>query len=241
MATLTPPARKVKPSGIDGVVGNAERGDFDIADGEALAGLDELDAFEALGMRLGKNVQRFGVGFRGDVDGGAPRGQQRAKAADMVGMFVGDDDAVEPVDGAFDGGEAPEGFFFAQAGVHQKAGLGSLEQRAVAGAARGQDAHAKADAIPPNRSRGAIEGMRDGGIIAEGGESVNGFQRRTCGIRLGEGPKAQERFFTAWRPSRRSGTREKAGRHSVQNDAAGVLAAGTAHHCRRSANRRTGA
>jgi hypothetical protein len=45
--------------------------------------------------------------------------------------------------------------------------------------------------------------------------------------------QTSERFFTAWRPSRRSSTRGKAGRHYAQNDAAGVWAAEAAHDCRR--------
>ncbi len=75
----------------------------------------------------------------------------------MIGMFVGDDDAVEPLGGLLDHGEAAKGFALAQAGVHQQTRLRRLDQRTVARATRGQDADAKADAVlrfGPGRSAG---------------------------------------------------------------------------------------
>jgi len=53
----------------------------------------------------------------------------------VVGVLVGDEDAVELVDSSFDGGEAGEGFALAEAGVHEEAGALGLEQGDVARAA----------------------------------------------------------------------------------------------------------
>ena len=46
----------------------------------------------------------------------------------MVGVFVGDEDGVETVDIASDGGEAGEGFAFSKAGVNEDAGAFGFEQ-----------------------------------------------------------------------------------------------------------------
>jgi len=70
-------------------------------------------------MRLRENTQRFGVRRGREINGGAPLRQQSREATDMIGMFVGDDDAVEPVGGLLESGKAAEGFALAQACVHQ--------------------------------------------------------------------------------------------------------------------------
>ena len=80
----------------------------------------------------------------------------------MIGMFVGNYDAVEPVDLLFEGRQTPKRLLLAQAGVHQEARLRCLQQRAVARAARRENAYAKADAIPPKRSAGCEWKMRAG-------------------------------------------------------------------------------
>ena len=106
------------------VVRNAEWRDLDIAHAELPPGLDEFHAIEALGVAFVQNAQRFGVRLGGDVyRRGAPLAQQRRQAANMIGMFVGDDDAVEPVDLLFEGRQPPKRLLLAQAGVHQEARL----------------------------------------------------------------------------------------------------------------------
>jgi hypothetical protein len=50
----------------------------------------------------------------------------------VIGVFVGDDDAVEAIDVAADRSQAPQRFFFAEACVDQQPGLVRLEQSAVA-------------------------------------------------------------------------------------------------------------
>ena len=46
----------------------------------------------------------------------------------MVGVLVGDQNGVETVDFAFNGGETGEGFAFAEAGVNEDAGAFGFEQ-----------------------------------------------------------------------------------------------------------------
>ena len=73
----------------------------------------------------------------------------------MIGMFVGNYDAVEPVDFAPYRGQAPQRFFFAEPRVHQKPGRIRLEQRAVARATRPQNRYAQTDKFP--RRAGALK------------------------------------------------------------------------------------
>jgi hypothetical protein len=130
---------------IDGVVGDAKGRDFDIADAESVARFDEFDVLEAARVTFGKITQGFGVGFGAEVNGSAPGGQQRGQAADVIGVFVGDDDAVEAVNRIRESGQAPQRFALSQARVHQQARPGSLQQGAIARTARRENAHAKAD------------------------------------------------------------------------------------------------
>jgi len=63
----------------------------------------------------------------------------------VVGVLVGDEDAVNVLDASFDGGEPGERFAFAKSGVHEEAGALRLEQRDVARAARRQYGNPQAD------------------------------------------------------------------------------------------------
>src|SRR5437879_1987244 len=135
---------------VDGVVGNAKRRDFDIANAEAVAGLNELDALESPRVALGKKTQRFGMSFGGEIYGGAPGGQQRGETADMIRMLVRDDDAVEAIDRTRQGGKPPQRCALSQPRIHQQARPGSLEQGAIARTARRENADAKADGFSPN-------------------------------------------------------------------------------------------
>src|SRR6266566_2998366 len=134
---------------VDGVVGNAKRRDFDIANAKAVAGLNELDALESPRVALGKKTQRFGMSFSGEIYGGAPGGQQRGETADIIRVFVRDDDAVEAIDRMRQSGKAPQRFALSQPRIHQQARPGSLEQGAIARTARRENAHAKADGFSP--------------------------------------------------------------------------------------------
>ena len=55
----------------------------------------------------------------------------------MVGVFVGDEDGVEMVEVAFDGGKAGEGFTFAETGVNKDTGGFGFEQGEIARTAGG--------------------------------------------------------------------------------------------------------
>src|SRR4029077_1816469 len=111
--------------------------------------LDELDALEAARVTFGKKAHCFRMRFGGEVNRGAPVAQERGQAADMICMFVGDDDAVEAINRMGQRGKAPQRFALPQARVHQQARPGSLKQSAIARTARRENAHAKAYGFSP--------------------------------------------------------------------------------------------
>ncbi len=71
----------------------------------------------------------------GNVERRFPKTQHLRQAVAVVGVFVGDEDAVNAVDVLLDGGEARESFAFAEAAVHEESGALRLEQGDVARAA----------------------------------------------------------------------------------------------------------
>ena len=73
------------------------------------------------------------------------------EAVAVVGVFVGDEDSIEAVDFAFDGGKTGEGFAFAEAGVNEDTGGVAFEQGDVARTAGGKDGNAKADWKTPQK------------------------------------------------------------------------------------------
>jgi hypothetical protein len=126
---------KGESDGISRVVWNSESVDVNVADSEVLARLDGFNAFEPLAERFREHAPHCVQGGLGDVERRFPETQHLREAVAMVGVFVGNQDAVELVDGFFDGGEAGEGFAFAEACVHEEAGALGLEQGDVARAA----------------------------------------------------------------------------------------------------------
>ncbi len=66
----------------------------------------------------------------------------------MVGVLVGDEDAVEVVDGLLDGDEPGKSFALAESGVDEEAGARRFEQRDVARAAGRQNGYPQADRSP---------------------------------------------------------------------------------------------
>src|SRR5437879_2696745 len=84
------------------------------------------------------------MSFGGEIYGGAPGGQQRGETADMIRVFVRDDDAVVAIERMRQDGKPPQRFALSQPRIHQQARPGSLEQGAIARAARRENAHAKA-------------------------------------------------------------------------------------------------
>jgi hypothetical protein len=67
----------------------------------------------------------------------------------VVGVFVGDQDAIEAVEVFFDGGKARQSFALAQAGVHKEAGAFGFEQRDVARTSGRENGNAQADGDSP--------------------------------------------------------------------------------------------
>ena len=116
-----------------------------VADDEMLAGVNSFDAVEPLPERFWKNSLHGIQGGLGDIERCFPETEHLRKAIAVVGVLVGDEDAVDAVDGLFDGGEAGKGFALAQAGIHEEAGALSLEQRDVARAAGRQNGYPQAD------------------------------------------------------------------------------------------------
>ena len=123
---------KGESDGISRVVRNGESVDVNVADCEVLARLDGFDAFEPLAERFREHAPHCVQGGLGDVERRFPKTKHLREAVAVVGVLVGDEDAVELVDSSFDGGEAGEGFALAEAGVHEEAGALGLEQGDVA-------------------------------------------------------------------------------------------------------------
>ena len=114
--------------GICRVVRDGESVDFNVADGEALAGLDRFDAAEALAEGVGEDALESLQGGLGDVERGFPEAEDLGEAVAMVGVFVGDEDSVEAIEITSDGGEAGQSFAFSKAGVNEDAGSVGFEQ-----------------------------------------------------------------------------------------------------------------
>jgi hypothetical protein len=75
------------------------------------------------------------------------------EAVAVIGVLVGDQDGVEAVEVAFDGGEASQGFALAEAGVNENAGGFGFEQGDVARTARGENGDAQADKKAPEKTK----------------------------------------------------------------------------------------
>src|SRR5260370_874186 len=110
------------------VVRNGERVDVDIADGEALAGLNGLNATKALAEGVGKYALEGFHGGLGDVERRFPEAEDLRQAVAVVGVFVGDKDRVEAIKVALDGSEAGESFALSKTGVNEDASGFRLEQ-----------------------------------------------------------------------------------------------------------------
>ena len=139
--------------GVGGIMRNGEGVDVDVANSEALAGLNGFKAVEAFAERVRKNlIHRVHSGL-GNIERSLPESEHLWQTVAVVGVLVGDEDAVELVDGLFDGGEAGQGFAFAESGVNKEAGALGLEQGDVARAAGRQNGYAQADRLPPENRR----------------------------------------------------------------------------------------
>jgi len=113
--------------GIGGIVGNREGMDVDVPNSEMLASLNGFDAVEPLAKRFGENALHRVHRRFGNVKRSFPEAEHLRETVAMVGVLVGDKDAVEMIDGFFNGGEACESFAFAESGVHEESGAPRLE------------------------------------------------------------------------------------------------------------------
>lgn len=131
--------------GVDGIVGNAEGVDVNVADGEGLATFDGFNAMEALAESFGEDAAEGAHGGFGDIERSFPEAENLREAGAVVGVLVGDEDGVEVVELFFDSGEAGEGFALAEARVNEDTGAIGFEQGEVARTAGSEDGDAKAD------------------------------------------------------------------------------------------------
>jgi hypothetical protein len=113
---------------VSSVMRNRERVNIDIANGEALASLDGLDTAEALPEGVGQDALEGFHGGLGDVEGWFPEAEDLGQAVAVIGVLVGDENGVEAIDVALDGGEAGKGFALSKAGVNEDAGGFCFEQ-----------------------------------------------------------------------------------------------------------------
>jgi hypothetical protein len=114
--------------GVGGVVGNRECVDVDVADRETLAGLDGLDASEALAECVGQDALERVHGGLGDVERRFPESEDLREAVTVVRVFMSDENGIEMINVALDGGEAGESFALSKAGVNEDAGAFGFEQ-----------------------------------------------------------------------------------------------------------------
>ena len=89
---------------VGSVVRDGEGVDVNVADGEALTGLDGLDATEALAEGVGQDALESVHRGLGDVKRGFPEAQDLREAVAVVGVLVGDEDGVKTVNIAADSG-----------------------------------------------------------------------------------------------------------------------------------------
>lgn len=119
---------------VEGVVGDAEGFDGQVTNRESLAvGKDAPRDADAVGP-VGLFVDGFG-GKAVRVDGDGMFFTDGTEAANVIGVFVGDEDGVEVVELPADGGEALGDLTAAEAGINENGGVGGLDEGAVAGAA----------------------------------------------------------------------------------------------------------
>lgn len=118
---------------IDGIVRNGETVDRDIADRERTACLETFDGGFA-GFPID---DRRGALRNVDGNGAAQFAEEAAEAGNVIGVFVGDEDGVEPIKRFARGGETLHEIAYTQARVNEEARRVGGNQRRVAGTAAG--------------------------------------------------------------------------------------------------------
>ena len=113
---------KGETDGIDGIVRDGEGVDIDVADTEALARLNGFNATESFAEGLGENALKNAHGGFGDEERSLPETENLRKTVAVIGVFVSDEDSVEVIEVALDGGETSKGFAFTETSVNKDAG-----------------------------------------------------------------------------------------------------------------------
>ena len=131
--------------GIGGVVGNGERGNFNVADGEFFSGADVFDAVEFFRGGFRQKAENFGEGAFGEIGRGAKMAQELGASAGMVGVLVRNEDGVHAIGIFVESGETAKSFFAAKSGVDEEASALGFKQRGIARAAGGENGNSKAD------------------------------------------------------------------------------------------------
>ena len=115
-----------------------KRCDFNIANFKFLAGMDVLHVIDCfLDALIFEHLLDHAMCWLGKKCQALPFALQLAKAVRVIGMFVGNQDAVEVI-GLLPAQrfKAPQHFFFAQPGIDEESGVFGLKQRGVARTAR---------------------------------------------------------------------------------------------------------
>ncbi len=74
--------------GVGGVMRDGKRGDFDVADAEAVAGMEVLDVREALVRSFRDGQHRGTLGGRSEIDRRAPQPKHLRKTANVIAVLV---------------------------------------------------------------------------------------------------------------------------------------------------------
>ena len=146
--------------GIGGIVRDGEGVDINVADGEALAGVDGFDAAEALAEGFRQDAAELLHGGLGNVERRFPEAQDLRQTVAVVGVLVSDEDGVEAVNVALDSREPGKSFAFAEAGVNEDTSGFGFEQGQIARTAGGKDGDAKADGKAPGKTAGRAKNAR---------------------------------------------------------------------------------
>ena len=124
--------------GIVGVMRHAERFHEQVADLERTARGKQSPGNADFFLPFGIGGDGFGGETIG-VDGQGTRFAQDAEAADVIGVFVGEDDAADLIDVAVDEREAVGDLAPAEAGIDEKPRRVGFDQGAITGAATTQN------------------------------------------------------------------------------------------------------
>src|SRR5712692_2484506 len=136
---------KCKSDGISSIMRNSKGVNLDVANGKALAGVNGFDSLEPLSKRFREDALHRVQGRFRNVERRLPETEHLREAITVIGVLVGDENAVDVLDGSFDSREAGKRFALAETGVNEEAGPLGLEQCNIARAARRQYGYPQAD------------------------------------------------------------------------------------------------